>query len=225
MREIGVSPIRLVLCGVCLALAAGCLLLGYRHAQLALATRALEQASPAPAASVMAQIEARLQAAAPEVIPASRYLRARWRARVDGPAASEVEGLTAALEDLRWVTARRPTWPPAWVSTVAVKARLHQNDPEFHHALERSLATGPNESRSFTELFPWLRLRWHWLDDQEREALTEFAVRAAWREPKWVVEQAARYYFLDPLCRRSGDNRLASLHCRRLGWIPDEAST
>ncbi len=208
----------------CVALAAACLTLGYRHAKLALADEALKRSGGGPVSTTVAE---RIEAAAPNLIPASRYLRGRL-ALIQASSAAGPDGesaaLEAALEDFRWVTARRPTWAPGWVAIVVTKARLHHNDAEFHHALERALHTGPNETRSFTELFPWLRLRWHWLDEAEREALTQFTVRAAWREPKWVVEQAQRYYFLDPLCRHSTGNRLAMLHCQRLGWTAEDAA-
>ena len=208
----------------CGLLAVVCLALGYRHAEFALAVAAMEHLDNPPApAEELARVGARLQAAAPDLIPATRYQRGRWlvrRATAAGAVQAD-DDFKQALEDFRWVTMHRPTWAAGWVGVVSIKARLHANDTEFHHALKRALATGPNESKSFNELFPWLRLRWHWLDESEKGELLAFTVRAAWREPKWVVEQAERYYFLDPVCRRSGDNRLAMAHCRRLGWTPD----
>ncbi len=141
----------------CAVLATVCFVLGYRYVHLALAASLIEHAGTDPAPPTMARVEARLDAAASDWLPSARFLRGRWRTGAGG--GGDAAALEAGLEDFRWVARRRPTWAPAWVAIVVTKARLFRNDAEFHRALERALATGPNETRSFTELFPWLRLR------------------------------------------------------------------
>ncbi len=203
----------------CLALALTMVWLAFGATQIELASIANQRLSSSPADEAgFSAVQSRLDRAGLWKHSSDwHYLSgqlAQKRAET-GPQQDQLSLLNTALAHYRRATELRPLWPDNWAAIVEVKLLLSEDDAEFHTALHRTLQYGPNESRLFMALFPMLRLHWFWLNESEKTSILAFTSRAAWREPAWVVNIAARYDYLTELCDHIGPNKLARQHCDR----------
>ena len=214
---------RLSVIAASLTLALGCLYLAYQEAHLSLARTALLQWRSSLESTDLDRFRQRIRRAGTGINPDATLLDARARMMLAerSPPADAAVMRAQALQDLESLARQRPTDHQPWVMMDRILLREGRLPSEaFDAVLARALTLAPNESRTFAELFPQLWLNWHLLQPEQRQLAGAFAVRTAWREPRWAMDTALRYGFLDPMCDGSGNNRLAMDHCRRLGWTP-----
>ncbi|MDJ0652827.1 MAG: hypothetical protein QNJ40_01645 [Xanthomonadales bacterium] len=212
-------------CSITLALA--CLGLAYQEGNLSLSRTAFLQWQSSLEPADLARFQRRIGRAGTGINPEATLLDARARMMLaEGVTPSEAEPIRSQLlEELEDLAGQRPTDYQPWVLMARLLLRQGRLPSDgFDTALRRALGLGPNQSRTFAELFPELWLSWYLLDPEQRQLAGDYAVRTAWREPRWAMDTALRYGFLDPMCDQSAGNRLALDHCRRLGWTPIDST-
>ncbi len=203
----------------CLILAGLSIWLAFGAAQQELARLASDRLQSDPNnARLKTLVESRLKASGPFQFSAQHAQLRGQLATHQADRAAPDQQLDLYRQALDWYSTaavRQPLWPAHRAGMVTAKLMLNENDAAFHQSLLKLFQLGPNDTRLVIEMFPRLRLNGWWLSETERTSLLAWTSRAAWREPAFVVAMAARYDYLDPLCRHVADNILASEHCER----------